>query len=409
MIQHYLEKQQFLPQLSAKPKSEVYFSIVIPSFKEEGLFDALHSLKKCHSPKCHVEVIVVLNLAENSEDWLLEMHQKQEMEIQSNLHQLNTDKLTFYAINACNIPRKIAGVGNARKLGMDEAASRLLRAEREDGWIVCFDADASCNENYLVELEHFFNSHSEAKAASIYFEHQFESDKDPIVLYELHLRYYRQAMKWAGHPHAFHTVGSSMAVKAEAYAAQSGMNKKKAGEDFYFLQKHIPQKGFVEINTTVVFPSSRTSDRVPFGTGRSMLEFAEGKDLSKTYPFQAFLDIKLFLEQIDMEYVSDQKFGTAFLQRVPQVMLSFLEENGFEERVPDLLSYGKTLQTFHHRFYNWFGAFRAMKYIHFARDTFYGAEDLENASQVLLQKLQRSRHNSLLGLLQEYRYLDRNP
>jgi hypothetical protein len=60
-----------------------------------------------------------------------------------------------------------------------------------------------------------------------------------ITSYELHLRYLVHAMRWAGHPFAYQTVGSSMAVRRKAYLSLGGMNTRQAGEDFYFLQKFI--------------------------------------------------------------------------------------------------------------------------------------------------------------------------
>jgi len=39
-----------------------------------------------------------------------------------------------------------------------------------------------------------------------------------IAAYELHLRYYVQALRYAGFPHAHHTVGSCLAVRATRIA-----------------------------------------------------------------------------------------------------------------------------------------------------------------------------------------------
>ncbi len=35
-------------------------------------------------------------------------------------------------------------------------------------------------------------------------------------------------------------VGSALAVKALQYVKAGGMNRKQAGEDFYFVQKLVP-------------------------------------------------------------------------------------------------------------------------------------------------------------------------
>ena len=63
--------------------------------------------------------------------------------------------------------------------------------------------------------------------------------REAIMKYELYLRYYRLALEYTGHPHAYHCIGSAFAVRTLDYVAQGGMNKRQAGEDFYFLQKLI--------------------------------------------------------------------------------------------------------------------------------------------------------------------------
>jgi len=42
------------------------------------------------------------------------------------------------------------------------------------------------------------------------------------------------------------------------------MNRKQAGEDFYFIQKLMPLGGYFALNSTAIYPSPRESSRVPF-------------------------------------------------------------------------------------------------------------------------------------------------
>ena len=78
-----------------------------------------------------------------------------------------------------------------------------------------------------------------------------------IAAYELHLRYYTHGLRFSNLPYSFQTVGSAMAVRCSAYQKQGGMNKRKAGEDFYFIQKIIALGGYSELNSTTVFPVSK--------------------------------------------------------------------------------------------------------------------------------------------------------
>jgi hypothetical protein len=45
--------------------------------------------------------------------------------------------------------------------------------------------------------------------------------------------------------YAYHTVGSAMAVKAYQYVKVGGMNRRQAGEDFYFIQKLVHSGNFI--------------------------------------------------------------------------------------------------------------------------------------------------------------------
>ena len=136
-------------------------------------------------------------------------------------------------------------------------------------------------------------------ACSIYFEHPLSGDEFPesiyksITLYELHLRFYFQALKYAGFPYVFHTVGSAFAVKALPYIKAGGMNRKQAGEDFYFIQKLVPSGGYFSLNTTTVYPSPRASFRVPFGTGASIGKLSGDKSPTLlTYNILAFKELR---------------------------------------------------------------------------------------------------------------------
>ena len=118
----------------------------------------------------------------------------------------------------------------------------------------------------------------------------------------MHLRYYKNALAFTGLPYAYHTVGSSFALTAAAYARQGGMNRRKAGEDFYFINKLIKGENFGEIMGAKVVPSSRISDRVPFGTGRALLEAFDGvKNLELTYDFSIFKCLKRWVDNISCQ------------------------------------------------------------------------------------------------------------
>ena len=349
--------------------------VVVPCYDEPDLVGALESLQSCERPDCGVEIIVVVNSGADAPADVRERNRKSAAQARE------------YAqvIHVPDLPPTHAGVGLARKIGMDEALRRL----QGQGIIVNFDADCRCDPNYLRAIEEHFASHPETPGCSIYFEHP----PGAADLYELHLRYYVQALRYARHPYAFHTIGSCMAVRSAVYMEQGGMNKRKAGEDFYFLQKVIALGHYNDLVTTRVIPSPRESDRVPFGTGKAVSDQLRGKP-ALTYPFEAFDDLKRFFENVE---------------HPPPAMCSFLDAQNFNEKLCELRDNTATNDTFRARFFRWFNGFMAMKWIHFARDNLYGARpvleearrppDMSRAADVLTayRDLQRRQSAGFIG------------
>ena len=66
----------------------------------------------------------------------------------------------------------------------------------------------------------------------------------------------------------------------KAYIACGGMSKKKATEDFYFLQALSKYSPIFTIEDVLVFPSSRVTNRVYLGTGFRMQEYKSTKQFT---------------------------------------------------------------------------------------------------------------------------------
>jgi hypothetical protein len=191
-----------------------------------------------------------------------------------------------------------------------------------------------------------------------------------------------------------------MAVRARAYMDQGGMNRRQAGEDFYFLHKLIPLGGFIELNSTAVYPSPRPSNRVPFGTGRAVSEWLQ-KPGTRTYPLQAFDDLRVFLQSVPA-------LQRSIVEPMPESIRTFLAEQNFDETLYEIRKHTTTPAAFTKRFFRWFDGFRAMKFVHNARDGFYGDEDIAIAAGKLLTNIGRTEPMlSIAHLLKLYRELDR--
>ena len=386
-IDYYFQRFGFCErQIQSPPHPDLGLSVVIPCFDEPDLAGSLSALWNCASPACAVEVILVINSAAGSGSDLRARNEQSRLQAVEWARRHSAPRRTLHVLHFPELPLKQAGVGLARKVGMDEALRRFDDVGRSEGIIACFDADCRCEPNYLVALEHHFRSHPLSPGCSIYFEHSFTGvpgsvADEAIASYELHLRYYIQALRYAGFPYAHHTVGSAMAVKADIYRQQGGMNKQQAGEDFYFLQKIIHLGGFTDLAETKVIPSARPSHRVPFGTGKSVADYLRKREL-KTYPLPAFLDLKDLLARA-LEILAG-KSTEPMATGISAAARSFLEAEQFGQALKEIVENTASGATRQKRFFQWFNGFRTMKFIHHARDHFYGPQDLAEAARKLL-------------------------
>ena len=369
----YLTRYAYPHQLIINPPiADVGIIIVIPCFYEPDLIQSLKSLAQCELPPIGVEVLVIINHAENESDLIKAHNQHSFKAAKLWAEQNNTPELYFHILQV-TLPTKKAGVGLARKAGMDEAIRRFEASGIRDGIICCFDADSNCDTNYLQAVYEHFEKNPAAKGASIYYEHDTEiGDKTlshGITQYELHLRYYVNGLRFAGFPFAYQTVGSSMAVKAIIYQKQGGMNTRKAGEDFYFLNKIIPLGNFTEINTTTVRPSGRVSDRVPFGTGRFMSNYLESNtEVVETYDMQTFQDLKDCFGKVPALFRANSANMDSLLKEMPESIMDFIPLVEFKLAIEEIQRQSRTQDMFVHRFFLWFNAFKVLKFMHFARD-----------------------------------------
>lgn len=398
-------------ELNSPVPSNLELIVVIPSHNEPDLLGSLQSLKDAFVPNgFSVEVITVINHGVNTDSDIVK--QNETTTIQANQFSLdnNSELITFKTIEVFDMPPKKAGVGLARKIGMDEALNRFSKINK-DGIIVCFDADSLCESNYFEAIISHFKKHPKTPGCSIHFEHPLEGNSytieeyNAIILYELHLRYYKNAQQYTGLPFVFHTIGSSMAVRASAYAKQGGMNKRKAGEDFYFLNKIIQLGNFTELNATTVIPSPRVSDRVPFGTGKAVGEIVSTDVGSlETYNFRIFVELKAFVSDV---LIKNKKLNTS---KLSSLINQFINVRELDVKIAEIANNANSEEAFITRFFKVFDAFWIMKYVHFARDNFHKQVPVLAASNELLLELGVINQplKTELEALIKFRSLDKN-
>ncbi|MCS6904684.1 MAG: hypothetical protein RML72_06350 [Bacteroidia bacterium] len=422
LIENYLLKQNYI--LAALPPREVKnydFIYVIPCYNEPDLENLLQSLRAAHAPTLATALIFVIN---DSEEDSPQVKQTNIETYEFLISEANnwTFPFTLIPLYFSNLPSPKAGVGLARKLGMDLAAQLFYRHGKPQGVIISLDADCQVAENYFCEIESFFLRNSTLVGTSLYFEHPIEK-ADPsivegIIQYELYMRYHLQALRWCRFPYSFHTVGSCMATRAYAYAAVGGMNTRKAGEDFYFLHKLIPYGNFAEISTTCVYPSARVSTRTPFGTGKTLLDWQLGKlQYVAAAPLESYQAMRDFFSLLPYYFFQDIQQSTQKTASLPFFMRSFLEQVKWIKKLDEIKKQTKSLETFTKRFFQWWNAFWIIKYLHYAREVAFPDIPVSEAAITLLKKLNeqkgKSKEHSIestgtFELLKIYRNVEKN-
>lgn len=312
------------------------------------------------------------------------------------------------------LPEKEGGVGLARKIGMDTALTLFDYDNNKKKILICLDADCTVEENYLASIVDAFNQLN-ISAAYVEYAHalpQSENEKAAIICYEIFLRYYVLGLKYAGSPYAFPTIGSTMICDAESYCKIGGMNKRKAAEDFYFMEKLAKVTSIHEIKNTTVHPSSRGSWRVPFGTGQRVNRFlSESRNEYLLYDPESFIVLKkwndLFLKE-------ENKTVDYYLERGGEIHPSlkiFLELNLFVEQWQKILEGSKSSAQIQKQKILWFDGFKTLKLIHFLRDQSFPEinmfDALDKLFRVLGLEFQVNRTEAIPNLGMQMKYLEK--
>ena len=409
----YLDRYGYGPRLIKDlPRSQLELVLVIPCFFEPDLIATLQSLVSCNVTAGTVEVIVIINHSESAAEEIKKFNQNCLETAQRWLSQKDTE-LTIHLILQ-TLPAKHAGVGLARKIGMDEAIRRFDSVHK-DGIIACLDADCTVSANYFSDLIKHFQDNPATPGCSIYYEHDLEGSLEPeiyqaITAYELHLRYYTHGLKYGRLPCAFQTVGSSMAVRSSAYQKQGGMNKRKAGEDFYFLQKIIKLGSFSELKTITVFPSPRRSKRVPFGTGKAIIDILQQDrpDLL-TYNPRTFDDLRQLANRVQQFFEATNSNVSRLWNTFPDCFQAYMSEEEFVQQVQQINEQTSTAHSFQKRFFQWCDGFFAFKYANYARDNHYLPIPISEGARWLLKQAygKAAISENPKGLLMQFRSLDK--
>lgn len=391
----YIIRNIAYPQLvGEEPSRDVAMIVMIPCLNEPEILRTLRSLWDCAPIKQAAEVLVVVNESENSSPEVKAFNRKTFLELLQWKSENDRAGMVLHPVHVSDIAVRHAGAGMARKIGMDEAIRRFNFFGRPDGIIVSLDSDCLVSENYLHEIASYFGRSPKHFAATINFRHRIdeladERQKAGIRFYEDYLHYYKKAHDYTGFPDSIYTIGSAFAVRADAYVAQGGMNRRQAGEDFYFLNKLTSLGKVDELNEAFVYPSARVSDRVPFGTGAAITKWMnEEGDLTTTYNFEAFCDLKKLFDNVDRLYRISPETLDRFVAEYPAAFHPYFEQVGFRAKIQEINQNSATPESFRKRFFRFFDAFVIMRFLNESHPAFYPRQGLYEAIRQLEQSSQ---------------------
>jgi len=289
------------------------------------------------------------------------------------------------------MPEREGGVGMARKIGMDTALALLNGQPSRRGLICCLDADTLVERNYLSAVGNHFSETHDA-AAVVRYAHQKPENPgllSAICCYEIYLRSYVMGLSFAGSPYAFHAIGSTMVCTAEAYLDVRGMNRRRAAEDFHFLDKLAKIGKIGLVGTTTVFPSPRPSRRVPFGTGRRMHRFLQngGRDEYLVYHPVIFSILREWLAVMDADPDEDPDLLLNLARKIHPELRNYLDLCRFSDRWMQVRRNCPDPLHLRHQFHVWFDGLKTLRLVHHLSRSSYPPMSMFEGLKLLLSQM----------------------
>ncbi len=372
----YLSKVTRRNQIEPEPVKHFRHVVCIPALAETDTIDkTIASLRQALSfTDSSVMVLVVVNNSisasiedKNDNQLLLQNFRNNTGDISAGL--LPGKELFWIdAASRGNEVLSSGGVGEARKIGFDAALPYL--SQNNQSLLFSLDADTLVDKNYITAAEQCFAANPSLACAVFNFEHQLSGDvliDSAIADYELYMRYYVMWLLLVGSPYGYYALGSAMVCQFDAYIRAGGMREKNGGEDFYFLQA-LRKIGMIDkIDATTVYPSSRASDRVPFGTGPKIRQILDGSNVAFHNP-AIFLILGDFYKQSIINFHENNMLNLEanVSKNSCEEMRNFLNDNNFHNNwLAICKNHGKSQSQMYKALHQWFDAFKILKFVHY--------------------------------------------
>ena len=360
-------KKQLLSTSSlshANPQKRKYkYFFIIPSYNEYNyIHNTLDSIKSQNQKLLKESlVVIVINNSNETEQSICKNNFKTYKSIINARYNFEIIGLDCFSKKFA-LDKKVAGVGLARKIGMDYCIPFANR----DSLFCSIDADTILNSDYLKIVSKIFYN-NQLSAAVVNFKHQVTKNKinqAAIIKYERIIKSIARNIHKTGSPYGFVSMGSTIICTLYAYVSVGGMPAKKATEDFYFLQKLAKFRGVYKFKKILVYPSARNEQRVYLGTGYRIKQYEKDPLFQDLMIHQsAYTALKNLYQIINLKWDSSSKEILASIREKNGKLSKYLNSNNFVYKINQIQKNAVNKKQFLNQFHKWFDSFKIYKFL----------------------------------------------
>ena len=343
-------------------KKKYSYHIIIPIYNElDYIHSTLQSIEKQKTDLLNETLIIlIINNNQNASSEIKDKNYKTHQLILKNKYNFEYVVLDYYS-NKNAIKEKDFGVGLARKIGFDFA----LKYSDQNSLFFSLDADTLVSPLYLETIvQHYKKFYF--SACVINFRHQQAKDtniENGIRIYEKALHEMAIKIKQCNSPYGYISMGSTIICTAQEYLLVGGMPKKKACEDFYFMQSLAKHTQIYFIKKVLVYPSSRVEQRVHLGTGYRMNEYKKHNTFKNLFfPDSSYQIVQCIIA------IAEKNYGNAYttvnkelIKNLSDKVCNFLDKNNICKVWQQINLNAKSKQQFMLFFHQWFDALKIMQ------------------------------------------------
>jgi len=160
----------------------------------------------------------------------------------------------------------------------------------------------------------------------------------------------------------------------------------------FIHQKEVRGGCLLELNkidSATVYPSKRSSWRVPFGTGQRVTRFlSKTRDEYLLFDPAVFGILKEWLEIYNSDAISDPQDVLNQAKEIHHELYYFLLQNNYPKQWEKILSNTKSAGQLTYQRKIWFDGFKTLKLIHHLRDTAFPKINMFDALDMFFIKLE---------------------